>query len=330
MRQHRFASVLVLASCFSPSIAGAQISDFDRNTARTLGQEGHAALDQNDFAAAADRFARADALVHAPTFLLGLAQAQVGLGKLVSAMETYSRILREGLPASPPAPFARAIEVARREADALAARIPHVIVQVEGRGAAGARVTIDGQVVPPAALGVKRAIDPGEHVVRAESQGLAASEKTVTVAEGEVETVTLEPAPAAPPAQAAGRGSEAAAGRGSTRRALGVAGIAAGGVGITLGAVTGGVAIAEHGSLLRSCPGGKCPIGQEAELRPRIGTYETFAGISTAGVVAGGVLAAAGIALVVTATGAEGRRGGAGITIEPIAGAGWAGVRGRF
>ena len=181
MNLRRSAFALAFAFCFglAPSVARAQISDFDRNTARTLGQEGHEALDRSDFSTAADRFTRAVAIVHAPTFLLGLAEAQVGLGKLVSALATYNRIVREGLPPSPPAAFTKALETARAEIEALARRIPYVIVQVAGPGAATARVTIDGLPVPAAALGVKRPVDPGKHLIRAEAPGLAPGEGVV-------------------------------------------------------------------------------------------------------------------------------------------------------
>src|SRR4051812_12304383 len=68
-----------LASTLLAGPALAEPSDADRATALTLAQEGREALAKNDFATARDRFARADALVHAPTLLLGLARSQVGL-----------------------------------------------------------------------------------------------------------------------------------------------------------------------------------------------------------------------------------------------------------
>src|SRR6266851_3038867 len=82
----------------------AQPSASDRATARALAEEGGEALDRKNYEIAADRFARADALVHAPTLSIELARAQVGLRKFVEAQETYLRIIREGVaPGSPPA-----------------------------------------------------------------------------------------------------------------------------------------------------------------------------------------------------------------------------------
>jgi hypothetical protein len=139
-RSLRLAPLLVALSLAAP--AWADPSDADRATARALAQEGQSALEKQDFATAADRFARADALVHAPTLLLGRARALVGLGKLVEAQEAYERIVREGVAANAPAPFHVALEDAKKEVEAIAPRLAWVTISV--RGADGAAVTLDG------------------------------------------------------------------------------------------------------------------------------------------------------------------------------------------
>src|ERR1700734_4174124 len=98
----------VLAFTLVQRPAAADVSGVDRATARALTLEGYEALDRKDFATAADRFRRADALFHVPTVALGLAHAEVGLGKLVSALATYSRTVREGVPPGAPPAFAKA------------------------------------------------------------------------------------------------------------------------------------------------------------------------------------------------------------------------------
>jgi hypothetical protein len=85
----------------------------------------------------------------------------------------------------------------------------------------------------------------------------------------------------------------------------------------------GGVVLSKHGSLTMSCPGGKCPLAQQATLGPEVSQYHAFGAASTAGFVAGGVLAAAGVILFVTAP----KPGPAvGVRIGPS----WAGVEGSF
>ena len=323
---------LVLAGLLSSGLASAQISEADRMTARGLGQEGHAALDQRNFAAAVDFFTRADMLVHAPTFLLGIAQAQVGLGLLGSAHDTYGRILREGLSPNPPAAFVKALETARRELEALKPRLPYVIILVTG--ARPAKLTLDGEEVSLAAVGAKYAVNPGKHVLRAVVEGFLPVEATVTSVERKTEKVTLAtdaalpvPPPEAP--RAAAPVVEEAPG--SLRRTLGFAGLGAGGAGLVVGAVLGGLVISKHGTLAKSCPGGHCPPAEEGTLGPQIASYHALSAGATAGFVIGGVLAAAGAVVLITAPRPTTTAGRAPwMTVSPVLGPAYAGAQGRF
>src|SRR5437899_40990 len=119
MKHARWLAGLSLAAFLFAGRVAAAPSDADRATARALALEGFHALDMKDFATAADRFSRADALVHAPTLLLGLARAEVGLGKLVAAGEVYNRLVREPLPPNAPQVFIDAVENGKTELGAL-------------------------------------------------------------------------------------------------------------------------------------------------------------------------------------------------------------------
>jgi hypothetical protein len=273
--------VAALVLLGSPAVALGQPAA-DKATARALALEGQDALEASDYDAAADRFGRALALFHAPTLLVGLARAQRGLGKWIAAQESYNSVLHESLPPDAPQAYLDALQEARREVDELTPKIPSVLVTV--RGAPVASVTIDGVPLPSAALGINRPVDPGAHVIRAEAKDCAPAEVRLTVAPAarEVVTLTLEPFHAAGSAGAAG-----------IRRAIGFATLGAGGTGLVLGAVAGGIAVARHDSLAARCPGGRCAGQQDA-----ITGYHFAADLSTAGLVAGGVLAVAGVALV--------------------------------
>ena len=65
--------------------------------------------------------------------------------------------------------FVAAVEAAKAEAGAVQARIASVTIAVAGPE--NPRVTLDDQRVPVAALGVKRPVDPGDHVVKATADG---------------------------------------------------------------------------------------------------------------------------------------------------------------
>jgi hypothetical protein len=301
-----------------PAVASAQGATDNRAVARQLAKEGHEALGKKDYATAADRFARADAIVHAPTLMLGLAQADVGLGKLVAAAELYNRILLEGVPAGSPPPFFQALQDARTELAALDPRVAGLIIRVKG---AASRVTLDGAVVPAAALGAKRPVEAGRHVIRAEGESVAPAEVDVMVAGHNVESVTLElksldQALSAAPAP----GGEGPA-PGSTQRALGAAATAIGGAGVVMGAITGGLALSKRSQLAAACPvANRCKDSA-------IGGYNTMGTLSTAGFIAGGAVAVTGIILLATAPRA---RVAPSARVTPMIGPGWVGAEGTF
>jgi len=346
MNARRLLAAFCLSLALTPSVALADVSDADRATARTLALEGYEALQKNDYETALDRFSRADALVHAPTLLIGVARAQVGLGKWIEAQETYNRIVREGAAPGSPEPFFRALEDARKELDALTLRTPAVVIEVEGPERA--LVTIDGTPVPKVALGVRMPVDPGPHVLRAMSTGYAPGEMTVTAQEGKVEQVILELQPfespkpvAAPtaktaakpetvgkPAQVSPKGALLSGKKGNpagwgTQKTLGVVALQVGGMGVVLGVVTGIMAMNKHGELVDACPGDVCPRGRQSTL----GSYRTLGALSTVGFIVGAVGAAAGATLLLTAPKAH--KDGE-VRISPIAGLGYVGVDGVF
>jgi hypothetical protein len=336
LRPSVVAALLVAAISLPQTARAAEPTDADRAMARTLTLEGYEALDRKDYATAADRFMRASHVYPVPTVELGLAHAELGLGKLVSALATYSRIVRDGVPAGSPPAFAKAVDDARHEIQVLAPRIPSVIIAVNGPR--NPHVTIDGVDIPDVALGVRRPVDPGAHVVRAAAPDFLPAEKKLTLLEGQIETVTLELAPAPvvpvdpiatplvaplppplpppppPPPSVPPSGS-------SNPRVAGFVGIGLGGAGLVVGAVTGGLAVAKHASLVDSCPGGHCYPSQEAALQPDVSTYHALGAASTVGLIAGAALLGTGTVLVVTS-----RRG----TVAPVVGLGFAGARGSF
>lgn len=161
----------------------------DRTTARELALEGHKALKAGDYALAVDRFTRADRLIHAPTLLVDLGRSYIGLGRLVLAHETFQQVLREGVAPDAPAPWHKALQVARDEDAALKPRLAWVTIRVEG--AVGAQITLDGERLPPASLGVRRAVDPGTRSVVASAEGYFDTHATLDLGEGQARELVL-------------------------------------------------------------------------------------------------------------------------------------------
>jgi hypothetical protein len=273
------------------------------------------------FAEALDRYERADALVRRHTIGLRIARCLARLGRMNEAAERYGAVVRMALPADlapeKQALQKEAIAQAESEREALRLRIPGVIVELAGPP--GAIVTIDGQRLPAALIGVRRAIDPGTHHIEARSgAGTEVVTRDVVLHEAEVVSVSLDlRGPGAAPAVPLGDPAR-------TRRAMGFAGIGAGAAGIGVWIVSGALALAKNSVLQQpgSCgPELKCPSRLSADAD----TYNTERDVSSVGLIAGGVLAAAGVVLVLTAPRPEPSR-----TYGVFAGPTGGGVRGAF
>jgi len=320
----------VVVLCAGWPVEAAAQSEADKATARALAVEAQQALDAKRYAEAADKFGRAEKLYHAPTLLVGLARAYAGMGKYVEAMESYNAVIRESIGADAPAPFQKAQQDAKDEIQGLDQKIGWVTIRVEGPDAP--TVSLDGRDVPVASLGVRRAINPGDHVIEASAAGWQPTEQSFSISSGGSEEVALAltaapegtvgptPTPVTGPVPTEGDTGpgDGDGGGGDTMTILGWTAIGVGGAGLIVGAVTGGLALGKHGELNDNCnDAGQCAPDQQSTLD----SYRTMGTISTVGFIAGGVLAAAGTVLLIVAP-SDG--------VEAEVGLGRAAVRVRF
>jgi hypothetical protein len=329
----RTRASLLLVACLltSGGVARADVTAADRATARTLAQEGQEALEAKKYGPAAERFARADQLVHAPTLLLGLARAQVGLGKLVEALESYNRIVREGVAPTAPKSWSKAYEAATAEVETVTPRIPWVTITV--LGPTSPEVVIDTSPVPAASLGVKRPVNPGIHKVRVSAEGYIPAEKTLNLAEGQTLQVPFELEQVAAPTVAhVPVGSStvllntSGTRSGSAQTTVGIVALSVGGAGLIAGGVTGVLAMLKHNKLDGLCPDKQCP----GDRPGTVGTYDnyhTLGHVSEAAFIAGGVGVALGAVLLLTRPRGDSISAG---QVSPYIGVGNAGVFGTF
>jgi hypothetical protein len=305
--------------------------------ARDLGGQAQAAFEANNFAESEKLWLAASNLYpQAPTLTLGLARTQAKLGKFVLAQESYKKIIREQSEASNLSPaFKDSLEAAKAEVPAVSAKIANVVIHVQGP--TNPTVTIDGQAVSAAGLGLKRPVDPGSHVVKAEATGFKPAETTFQVAEsGSAEAkLTLEMLPGA----VADNGTPGVGGdtnstavvKGKKDRTLAYVALGVGGAGLVFGGITGILAIGKHGDLTDKCPDGKCP----ADVSGDVDSYKTMGTLSTVGFIVGAVGVAAGAVLWFTAPTKESASNPsttrtASVTWHPYVGAGGGGIAGRF
>jgi hypothetical protein len=288
--------------------SGAAPSAADRNTARRLATEGQKALKAGDYEKAADHFQRANELVNAPTLLLGVARARVGQGRLLEGYEIYDGIVRAGVAPDASKAFKKAVADAKAESAALEARLAWVTVSVRGAEASQTTVTLNEQPLPIAALGVERPVNPGTIHARAEAPGYRPAEAEVQLKEGErgpILELTLVEIPKAEPevlaAQSSVMRTDGGASPNKTMQTLGYVGLGVGGAAIVVGAVAGIIAYNRHAELVdcaddtSTCSGG---VEGAEELND---DYHKFATIADVAVISGGVLAAAGLVLILAA-----------------------------
>ena len=320
-------------------------SDDDKSTARTLGQDGQEALDKKNFSKASDLFRRAVKIFDEakapvpPTLLLGYARGSAGKGNVVAAQEAYNRVIRQGTAPGASALFANAVEDAKKEIDAVSARIASVTITVSGCD--NPQVTVDDNPISSAVLGIKKSIDPGTHIVKATAASCSSGEASFEVGDGKsaevsvklkkddkdtgMGTVTGTPTPTGTgPATGVGTGADTAGSKGGgPNMALAITGFAVGGVGLVLGGITGALALGKHSTLSTSCPSG---VNCASKLQSDLDSYHLMGTLSTVGFIVGGVGIVAGVIFLATAPSSPKKSA----WIMPVIGPGSLGAVGAF
>ena len=294
MSRSLFFSFGLMAGLLWAGAAAAEPSAADRATARSLAGEGYQALQDKDYGTAADRFSRADALVHAPTLMIDWARSLVGLGKLVEAQERYEQIVREGVDAKSPKSWQRALADAAAELAELKPRLAWVTLSTSG--GKDVHVTIDDVEVPQAALGVRRAVNPGTRLVRVQAEGFLTQKRALQLAEGadEAAAFTLEPDPDARLAKQATSAPtpQPVVVKAHAPTAMYVA-FGVSGAGFIVGGITGTLALSERTKLIHACNAQSVCFSDQTQTKRSYDTLGTISGVGFALGVAG---AGAGLA----------------------------------
>lgn len=310
-----------------PLPARAEPNEADRATARALALEGHGALEKKDYKTAADRFGRADQLVHAPTLVVDLARSLQGLGRFVEAHEKYELVLREGVTSTAPKSWLRALEDAKKELDALKPRLGWVTVIL--KEPLEATVKIDGVLVPAAAVGVKRAADPGFPKITVSAAGYETFEQTLPVGPGEEKSldVTLKKLPDAPKPEQPAADPYRPRPASGTRRILTYVAFGVGGASLVAGGVTGSLALRKRADLKDECIGDKCP---ESSAK-KISTYHTYGTVSGVTLALGVAGLGTGLVLLLTSPSTDEETSqSARASVRPLLGLGVVGAEGTF
>lgn len=281
---------LALSSTAQVSVAQeSEASEAERAAARGLAEAGFKAFESGDYALALDRFQSAEEIYHALPHLLFMARSQEKLGRLVDARAMFKRITEETLADDAPQAFKDAQTAAAEEGPALDARIAHLTVIVSGDASRVKAFEINGVDMGVDQLGTAVDVDPGELTVELIPDAGEPTVGTIELAEGATDEIRLELKPA-PVGDVSGPEEEEG---GSIVPGVVVLGV--GVVGVGVGAVTGLMALGKASDLNDACPENPCPTENQS-LKD---DAETFSTISTISFIAGGVLVAAGVTLLV-------------------------------
>lgn len=323
------------ASVVSVVLLGAQVAGAEDAT--SLFNDGRAAAKSGNYLVARQKFEAAFKLDPAPGTLLNLADCDEHLGHILEAVKSY-RLAAAAFPAKDPRRPYAVKKVAETEK-----KIAHLSLSLPADLPADATVVRDGAVLARATAAADSVeVDPGPHEAKIVAPGHKDAPANVVLGEGESKTLSLALGPAElaistnvePPKNIYG---DARTPPGSFQKTAAYGAIGAGAAGIVLGAVTGVVALSAASTYKEGKDSGDCvvPVGSTAarcassryvDAYKRAGTFST---VSTIAWLAGAVVGAGGVVLLVTAprgdtpskTGSPGTLG-----VTPVVGPGLAGA----
>jgi hypothetical protein len=257
------------AALLATGSANGQPNAADRETARSLMQEGRELRDKGHVQDALKRFKAADDIMHVPTTALEVARTQAAVGQLVEARDTIANIRKA--PASPndPEPFKEARNKAEELDASLEGRIPALTIVVNGAAAGETpSIVVDGVPVPTAALGLPRRVNAGRHTVVAKTT-TGSGEQTVDIKEGEQKEVQVTisgsnstgPTPEQPTPGPQQPETETAEATSHSPTVLTYTGIGVGAAGLIAGTITGLMSMSKTSALKNECVKNHCSSG---------------------------------------------------------------------
>jgi serine/threonine-protein kinase len=287
----------------APNVAHAQPTPADRAAAETLFNDAVKLLEAGEAAAACPKLEESQRLDPGVGTLLYLADCYKGVGRTASAWATF----REASYAAHAAGQYDRETTAAAEADALLPKLTYVVFNVAGADTPGLEVKRDGQAVGKALWETQVPMDPGEHQLEVSAPKKKTWTGTFAVADTPQQVTTvpvplLEDAPPEPVLtlgpQQGPPGDRRKSGK--LQRTFGYAAAGAGVVGLGLSGVFALMAVSDNSAADDEClPTNRFQCTPKGvELGESAVNKANIAGVMLG---VGGVLAATGVILIVTA-----------------------------
>jgi hypothetical protein len=263
--------LVLLAGLVTTSPTQARPPGGERAAAEALFREGRRLMKAGQVARACPKFAESQRLDPQLGTLINLALCHKAEGLTATAWSEFSEAATLATRAGhePRASFCR------KEAEQLEPKLARVRVDVAEQSR-GLVVRLDGRLLEASSYGLPLPVDPGEIDIQASAPDRESWSTSLTASARHTSTVEVP----------------VLSGAGHLGRTLGWIALGLGGAAMVTGGVTGGLAVADR-SELDADPG--CPDHcSDADLVDRYNSYRIVSGV---GLIGGGVLVAAGIAL---------------------------------
>lgn len=320
-RLHSGALFLVLAGCFTPSVAEAQDNQTaDRANAIEFFDKAAALEQSGNYSEACPKYAESYRLDPKLGALLHLADCYEHNGQLASAYAAF----REASELAAKLGDKR-LAVANERSHALEAKVPHLFVKVDSKDT-GLELSKDGRPLSAAQWGTELALDPGQHSIEATAPGkqpwktainVPASGQTVTVIVPALANAASSPAvassAAAPVAtnyspstmslgnDATGPGQDQQ-GPALNQRTVGYVVGGVGVVGLAMGTVFGLKVNSKNSKSDSICPTGQpCTLSEQANYNSSVSDARSARAASLVSFGVGGAALATGAILIFTA-----------------------------
>jgi hypothetical protein len=302
------------------------VGQADKDAAREMFRRGDEAYRDGNFGDALKAFVGADTIMRVPTTGLEVGRSLVALNRFVEARAFLERVANDSPDAYEPKPFAAARLQAGRLLREIDKKVAKVTVVVKGPAKSDVTATIDRSEIRTKRFGKAVTLDPGDHELHIEAPGFVAQDKAFSVEVGErrkLEIVLIATPSDEPKPQDSTSAATESGGIGEwwPYLALGV-----GGASLIAGGVTGGLSLAAASDFQERCVEAtrSCPADAQADQESSL----TLAHVSTVTLIAGGVIAGAGVVgLVLNLMGDDDEHTA---QIEPVIVPLGVGVRGRF
>lgn len=301
MRKHTalFAALICVACPLGDAVAQPAPSAPAAASQKEAFAEAQKLFDEKDYAAALPKFEALFAETQSPNARLYVARSLRELGRIPEAYDEMAATVKDATArAAQEAKYEGTRDAAAAELAVLEGRVAHLTIAVAD-ATDGTKVLLNGVEVPTAKLAAPITVVPGPQRIEIVGPDFEPVRREIEVAGGETKTLPIA-------VRAGGAGTKGGPEKpgpakadeqtGGELRIVGIVAACLGGASLVTFGVTAGLSDAKFSTLEEECGGARCTDPKYADVVDEGKTLELIANVT---VIAGSVLAAASIPLII-------------------------------